>query len=135
MQVFNDGLRMYQALRKARCKRTLICIKHTEKCWTAKIWNGTKSDTTDTSYDVILKISFNVKCMDCEDHLFCFDNWYQYIRCTSGLAPRKNCIHVQCRHLIPALNAARAKYTTARTIATQSPGHGCYQRARDLTTK
>ena len=34
---------------------------------------------------------------------------------------------VQCRHLIPALNAwaARAYYTTARPIATQFPGHGC----------
>ena len=41
---------------------------------------------------------------------------------------------VQCRHLIPALNAwaACAKYTTACPIATQFPGHGCMD---DLTTK
>ena len=34
---------------------------------------------------------------------------------------------VQYRHLIPALNAwaARAWYTTARPIATKSPGYGC----------
>ena len=37
------------------------------------------------------------------------------------------CMYVQCRHLIPALNAwaARANYTTARPIDTQFPGHGC----------
>ena len=41
---------------------------------------------------------------------------------------------VQCRHLIPALNewAARAKFTTARPIATQFPGHGCMC---DVTTE
>ena len=41
-------------------------------------------------------------------------------------------MYVQCRHLIPALNAlaARALYTTARPIATQFPGHG---RTDDLT--
>ena len=35
--------------------------------------------------------------------------------------------HVQCRHLIHALNtwAARAKYTTTCPIATRFPGHGC----------
>ena len=40
---------------------------------------------------------------------------------------------VQCRHLIPVLDvwAAWAKYTTARPIATQFPGHGCMD---DLTT-
>ena len=34
---------------------------------------------------------------------------------------------VQCRHLIPALNALadRAKYTTTCPIATFFPGHGC----------
>ena len=34
---------------------------------------------------------------------------------------------IQCGHLIPALNAwkARAKYTTACLITTQFPGHGC----------
>ena len=34
---------------------------------------------------------------------------------------------VQCRHLIPTLNAweTRAKCTTARPIANQFPGHGC----------
>ena len=43
-------------------------------------------------------------------------------------------VHVQCRHLIPALNvrAAWAKYTNACPIATQFPGHGCMD---DLTTK
>ena len=41
---------------------------------------------------------------------------------------------LQCRHLIPALNArsARASYTTARPISTQFPGHGCMY---DLTTE
>ena len=36
-------------------------------------------------------------------------------------------LHVQCRHLIPALNAwaVRASYTTARPIDTQFHGHGC----------
>ena len=40
---------------------------------------------------------------------------------------------LQCRHSIPALNAwaAKAEYTTARLIATQSPGHRCMD---DLTT-
>ena len=34
---------------------------------------------------------------------------------------------IQCRHLIPALNAwaVRAYYTTARPIDTQFHGHGC----------
>ena len=34
---------------------------------------------------------------------------------------------LQCRHIIPALNAwaARAYYTTARPIGTQIHGHGC----------
>ena len=42
--------------------------------------------------------------------------------------------NIQCRHLIPALNewAARAKFTTARPIATQFPGHGCMC---DVTTE
>ena len=42
--------------------------------------------------------------------------------------------YVQCRHLIPALNAlaARAKYTTARLVATPFPRHVCMD---DLTTK
>ena len=31
---------------------------------------------------------------------------------------------IQCRHVIPALNA-RVKYTTARLIAIQFPGHRC----------
>ena len=37
-------------------------------------------------------------------------------------------------HLIPAINtwADRAKYTTARPISTQFPGHGCMN---DLTTE
>ena len=41
---------------------------------------------------------------------------------------------MQCRHLIPALNtwAAQTWYTTARPIATQSPGLGCMD---DLRTK
>ena len=41
---------------------------------------------------------------------------------------------LQCRHLIQALNArvAQSKYTTARPIATQFPGHGCME---DLTNK
>ena len=36
-------------------------------------------------------------------------------------------IFLQCRHLISSLNAlaAQAYHTTARTIATQSPWHGC----------
>ena len=35
--------------------------------------------------------------------------------------------NIQCRHLIPVLNAwaARAYYTTARPIDTQFHGHGC----------
>ena len=43
-------------------------------------------------------------------------------------------MHVQCRHLISALNgwAARSWYATARPIATQFHGHGCTD---DLTTK
>ena len=42
--------------------------------------------------------------------------------------------HVQCQHIIPALNAwiAREVYTTARLMATQFPGHGCMN---DLTTE
>ena len=42
--------------------------------------------------------------------------------------------YIQCRHLIPTLNAwaARAVYTTACAIATQFPGLGCMD---DLTTK
>ena len=47
-------------------------------------------------------------------------------------AGRKNCsmqidLHIQCRHLIPALNAwaVQAYYTTARPIDTQFHGHGC----------
>ena len=34
---------------------------------------------------------------------------------------------IQCRHLIPALDAwaVRAKYTPTCPIATQFPGHGC----------
>ena len=37
------------------------------------------------------------------------------------------CHSLQCRHLIPALNAwaARPKYTTACLIVNQSSGHGC----------
>ena len=43
-------------------------------------------------------------------------------------------LDIQCRHSIPALIvwAARAKYNTARPIATQFPGHGCMD---DLTTE
>ena len=39
---------------------------------------------------------------------------------------------LQCRHLHHALNvwAARAKYMTARPIATQLPGHGCNKRSQ-----
>ena len=42
--------------------------------------------------------------------------------------------HLQCRHLIPALNAwaDRAQYTTANPIAKQFPGYGCMD---DLTTE
>ena len=48
----------------------------------------------------------------------------------SGLCGRQDVedsSYLQCRHLIPALNmwAARAEYTTARSIATHFPWHGC----------
>ena len=46
--------------------------------------------------------------------------------CRAPVIDQAKQVSIQCRHLIPALNAwaARAYYTTARPVATQFPWHG-----------
>ena len=74
--------------------------------------------------DSLLQIKALLICSNCED-----SGSHAVLARVSGDQKK-----LQCRHLIPALNAwvARAKYTTARPIATQFHGHLC---VNDLTTE